>query len=108
MQSYGKWELILVGTSSDGSLVSDLISSFDDERVYVLDVSGELSFAEQINAGLLAAEGEFVGVIRSCNKVAPHALFEYVRVINEYPDCDFAYSDSDSFDTEGSHSHPIF
>ncbi len=108
MQSYGKWELILVGASSDGGLVSDLISSFDDERVYVLDVSSKLSFAEQINAGLLAAEGEFVGVIRACNKVAPHALFEYVRVINEYPDCDLTYSDSDSFDTEGIHSHPIF
>lgn len=107
-QSYGKWELILVNASPDSSLISDLISSFDDERVYMLDVDSSLSLAEQINAGLLAAEGEFVGVVRSCNKMAPNALFEFVRTINEYPDCDFIYSDSDTFDAEGVHSAPVF
>lgn len=107
IQSYGKWELILVTTSPDSGSISDLVSSFDDDRVYVLDASHASSLAEQINAGLLAAEGEFVGIIRSCNKMAPNALFEYVRVINEQPECDFVYSDSDTFDVEGIHSHPV-
>lgn len=108
MQSYGKWELILVNVSHEDIMIDDLIASFGDERVYVLNVDPVSPAAEKVNAGILASEGEFIGLMRACDKLSPDALFEYVRAMNEHPTCDVLYGDSDTFDVENRHSRPIF
>lgn len=107
-QSYGRWELIFVNMSGDDQSVVDVLNTFDDDRIYLLDVERDLSTAEKINAGVLAAEGDFIGMVRACDKIAPDTLFELVRSINEFSDCDMIYCDMDTFDADGVHSEPVF
>lgn len=108
-QSYGRWELILVDIGGNVTQdIVDAIESIEGDQIYLIDVDQSLSLGQKINRGISAAEGEYVGLMRACDSLSPDTLFEYVRVINEFPDCDVAYCDSDTVDAEGVHSHPIF
>ncbi len=107
-QSYGRWELILVNVSGTHQYLSDVRDLFGGERLYIIDVDQSLGLEACIDAGMAAIEGEFVVIMRVCNKLAPDALFECTRAINEFPDCDVLYSDVDTFDAEGIHSQPLF
>lgn len=108
-QSYGRWELILVdiGDTVTQDIV-DIVDSIEGDRIYLITVDQSLSLGDKINVGISAVEGEYVGLMRASDSLSPDALFEYVRIINEFPDCDVAYCDSDTIDAEGVHSHPIF
>ena len=46
--------------------------------------------------------------MKPCDIMAPDALFECVRAINEYSDCDVLYTDVDAFDADGVHFQPVF
>lgn len=108
-QSYGKWELILVDMVGTQNRVSGLQELLDgDERMYIMDADLTLGMDDNFNAGLAAVEGDFVVFTRVCDIMAPDALFECVRAINEMPDCDFLYTDVDTYDAQGIHSQPIF
>ena len=106
-QSYGRWELIFVDMTGNHDEVSAIIDDLAVDRAYVVNVDPTLTPEEMFNAGMAAAEGEFVGLIRACDKVAPDTLFEYVRKINEFPDCDVLYSDADTFDADDVHTAPV-
>lgn len=107
-QSYGRWELILVNVSGTNQYLSDVRDLFGGERLYIIDADPSLGLEASLNAGMAAIEGDFIVVMRVCNKLAPDALFECTRMINEFPECDVLYSDVDTFDAEGVHSHPLF
>lgn len=107
-QSYGKWELIMVDMLGTQNRVSDIKGLLDDDRLYVIDADGSLSVDENFALGLAAAEGDFMVFAQVHDVLAPDALFEFVRMINEHPDCDFLYSDVDTCDAQGVHSQPLF
>lgn len=107
-QSYSKWELILVDITGNETAASSLLEVFQDDRMYLVDVDPALSRTEKINAAIYAAEGEYVGYLFAHDLISPNALFECVRTVNEYPDCDLIYCDSDTVDVQGFHSHPVF
>lgn len=108
-QSYGHWELIMVDMLGTKGRVSDLKELLDDDRFYVIDADPSLGLDENFAAGLAAAEGDFMVFTHQVSDVlAPDALFEFVRAINEHPDCDFLYSDVDTCDAQGIHSQPLF
>lgn len=108
MQSYGKWELILVNVSEDETPATSLLELFEDDRMYLVDVDPSLSRTEKINAAIYASEGEFVGCLFAQDLISSNALFEFARTVNEFPTCDMLYCDSDTVDAQGYHSHPIF
>lgn len=108
MQSYSKWELILVNISGDETVAASLLEVFQDERMYLVDVDPTLSRTDKINTAIYTAEGEYVGYLFAHDLIAPNALFECVRTINQYPTCDMIYCDSDTVDAQGHHSHPMF
>lgn len=105
-QSYGKWELILVNDGSQDTVLNDLMNSLQDDRIFAVRSTPEASFGEYIQAGIDAAEGEFIGFIRPSNKLAPDALFEFVRKANDNELCDMIYCDADIYDMQGVHSSP--
>ena len=107
-QSYGRWELIMVDMLGSQGRVSDLKELLDDDRFYVIDADPSVGMEENFNAGMTAIEGDFIVFTRVCDSLAPDALFECVRTINEYPDCDFLYTDVDTCDAQGMHSQPLF
>lgn len=106
-QSYGKWELILVNVSDEATTASSLLEVFQDDRMYLVDVDPALSRTEKINAAIYAAEGEYVGCVHAHDLISSNALFECVRTINQFPNCDVVYCDSDTVDVQGYHSHPV-
>lgn len=108
LQSYGHWELILVDAGSSGSAAADLKDSIDSDRVYVVETDPALGINERFAAGMATVEGDFVVFMKPCDVMAPDALFECVRSINEHPDCDVLYTDVDAFDAEGIHFQPVF
>lgn len=107
-QSYGRWELILVDVAGDNQQLADLKGQLDAERVYVVNVDPSHGVEENLRAGMAAVEGDFVVLMRASEILAPNALFECVRTINEWPDCDVIYTDVDTVDAQGIHSHPVF
>lgn len=107
-QSYGKWELIMVDMLGTKGRVSDLKELLDDDRFYVIDADPSIGIDDNFASGLAAAEGDFMVFTQVRDVLAPDALFEFVRTINEYPDCDFLYSDVDTCDAQGVHSQPLF
>ncbi len=107
-QSYGRWELIMVDMLGKQGRVSDLKELLDDDRFYIIDADPTLGLDENFNSGMSAAEGDFLIFTKVHNILAPDALFELARTINEYPDCDVAYTDVDTCDADGNHSQPLF
>lgn len=107
-QSYGRWELILTHAGSLHAELDDLVCAFGDERIFVLDVSEAASRVDAFQAGLDASEGDFVVSLHGSSVLAPNALFEFTRMLNEYPDSDVIYSDLDTFDADGAHFDPVF
>lgn len=108
LQSYGHWELILVDAGSSGAEAADLKNAIDSDRVYVVETDPALGINERFAAGMATVEGDFVVFMKPCDVMAPDTLFECVRTINEYPDCDVIYTDVDAFDAEGVHFQPVF
>lgn len=107
-QSYGHWELILVDMVGTQQRVDDLKDLVDDDRLYVIDADPTVGIDANFGIGLEAAEGDFVVFSRVSDVLAPDALFECARTINEYDDCDFLYTDVDTCDAQGNHSQPLF
>lgn len=53
-------------------------------------------------------EGDFVVFLEDGDELCPHALFELVRAINEFPEAQIFYSDSDEINDWGLRSRPLF
>ncbi len=107
-QSYAGWELILVNADGLHTELDDLVSTFKDERIFVLDVPEGSSRISAFQAGLAASEGDFVVSMDISSVLSPDALFEFARAINESPEVDVVYSDLDTFDADGVHFDPVF
>ncbi len=100
-QSYSNWELVL----SDGSPVEEGKSSTmtplldriarEDDRIVVVKNGRQLRIAENTNAAIEAASGDFIAFADHDDLLAPNALFEVVRAVNEHEGCEFIYSDED-------------
>jgi O-antigen biosynthesis protein len=110
-QIYPDWELCVCCDDSAGEQTKKVLSRYErlDERVKVgypeRDSGGVAGLS---NAALALATGEFVGVLGPGDELAPDALFEVARVLQEHADSDLIYSDEDEIDEEGNRSNPRF
>jgi len=105
-QSYDRWELCLaVPPGSPLAVSADLNHALAAEsRVRTLTSAGaEPSYVE----ALRAASGEYVGVMHADDDLAPEALFELVKRLNE-ADADIVYSDEDWLSETGRREDPLF
>lgn len=102
-QTYGCWELCL----SDGSGGDSPLSGYLEElkarepRVKVAVSERPLGISENTNAALAIAAGEYVVFADHDDLLAEFALYECVKMINEYPDADLIYSDEDKVTMDG-------
>jgi GT2 family glycosyltransferase len=108
-QSYEHWELCLVdgGGQKDASLLIDEYAG-SDPRVRVAKLPQNLGIAGNTNQALRMASGEFVALLDDDDELAPHALFEYVKLLNADRTIDVFYSDEDKLDEHGRLCHPFF
>jgi GT2 family glycosyltransferase len=112
-QTYAHWELII---TDDASAPSDafqklLAGHVRDSRVHCIGNRERLGIAANTNRGVAAAKGEYVAFLDHDDEIAPEALFEVVRALQERPYA-LVYSDEDRIeqDSLGSviHHTPFF
>ena len=105
-QSYDRWELCLaVPPGSPASLHAELQQMVGtDARVRTMtSADHEPAYGD----ALRAASGEFIGILNADDELAPEALFELVKRLNE-GDADIAYSDEDWLSETGRREDPLF
>ncbi|MBQ0058784.1 MAG: glycosyltransferase family 2 protein [Lachnospiraceae bacterium] len=96
-QSYGNWELVLSDGSGENSPLDGILTKLEesDARIKVLRNKKQLHIAENTNAAIAAATGDFIVFADHDDLLTPNALFENAAVIRRHPDAEMIYSDED-------------
>lgn len=96
-QSYGNWELILSDGSGADSPLDSLLDELEasDSRIRAVRNHCQLHIAENTNAAIAAAKGDYIVFCDHDDLLTPNALYENAAVIRSHPDADFIYSDED-------------
>jgi glycosyltransferase involved in cell wall biosynthesis len=110
-QTYENWELCLSVPSPDNPEAArylDLMASRDSRiRVVVLDRNEGIS--ENSNRALSLASGEYLALLDHDDLLAPFALFEVARLLNQDREINFIYSDKDLISEDGKRRfQPLF
>jgi len=102
-QTYENWELCIADGNSSKAYIREKLQDYSnrDERIKVTFLKENQHIAGNSNQALSLAEGAFTGFLDHDDELAPFALFEIVRFLNENPSIDFIYSDEDKIDSEG-------
>jgi GT2 family glycosyltransferase len=109
-QYYGNWELCLYDDCSTNTetltLLNNLVNKNSKIKIQFGKQNLHISLAS--NQALQMATGEYVCFLDHDDELAPHALFEVVKQINQTPNVDYIYSDEDKLDHEGNRCDPYF
>ncbi|RBP99134.1 glycosyl transferase [Bifidobacterium xylocopae] len=109
-QYYDNWQLCLADDHSSQPHVKPLLEELaaSDERITVVFRQENGHISRATNSALEVAEGDFVGLLDNDDELAPQALYEMVKCLNEHPDTDLIYSDEDKIDERGCRTDPHF
>ncbi len=108
-QSYENWELILVDDHSSWESVGRVLKRYEKaEKIHVIYRSENGNISRATNDGIHAAKGDYIAFSDCDDVLAPNALYEMARALNEHPEYDFIYSDEDKLSEDGSMRHDPF
>src|SRR5262249_26502451 len=98
-QTYVHWELCLATHAAHSAAVQGLLKRFEiRDCIRMVSLPDAWDAAEDYNSALGAATGTHIALLHPNDALAPFALFEVVRALNDDPDTDFLYSDEDCLD----------
>lgn len=103
-QSYENWKLCIGDGSVTEDTVKNVVESYQkkDKRIKMLCLSENLGIAGNTNAALSIATGDYIALLDHDDILAPDALYEVVKWMNEHykDETDVIYTDEDkvSFD----------
>ena len=101
-QTYKNWELCLVDDASTIPEVHETLKRYEGKekiKIHYRAENGHIS--RTTNDGLSMAEGEYIGLLDCDDVLAPNALFEMAKKLNENNKLDFIYSDEDLITEDG-------
>lgn len=109
-QTYTNWELCI---ADDASTHQDLLNALEryeqeDPRIKVVFREENGHICRATNSALEIATGEFIALLDNDDELAPNAVYEIVRLLNERPELNLIYSDEDKIDESGTRSDPAF
>ena len=111
-QTYTNWELCIANASPEDTAMTEVLREYTgkDARVKVEDLKENLGIAENTNAAMEMAVGEFTGLLDHDDLLAPQALYRIVEALNQSSEePDVFYSDEDKVTTDLSeHFQPHF
>lgn len=101
-QTYGNWELCMANASPGEAGLERLLEAYasQDGRIRWKNLERNLGIAENTNQALDMAEGDYVGFLDHDDLLAPNALYEVVRTVEENPDVGCLYTDEDKVDAD--------
>lgn len=105
-QDFGDYELIISDDTPDES-VQQLVASFGfDDRLQYYRNPVALGSPENWNAAVRYAQGRYIKMLHHDDRFShPHALGMFVRLLDEHPEADFAFSASSAINIAHGHSH---
>ena len=109
-QTYKNIELCLSDDNSPDEHVRETMRKYEeDPRVKCVYRKENGHISLNSNSAIEVADGEFVAFLDCDDTLAPTAIYEVVKAINEAKkkgvDLDFIYSDEDKIDDEGKYRH---
>lgn len=109
-QYYTNWELCIADDHSTHKSVKETLDAYAqaDQRIKVVYRTENGHISEASNSALQLATGEFVGFLDNDDALAPNALAEVVRALNENKNWDIIYSDEDKIDKNDNRKEPYF
>lgn len=105
-QTYANWELCFSDGSGKNSKLVEFLKKYSeaDTRIKVVRHQSPLKIAENTNAALGIAQGDFLVFADHDDRLTPDALYQCAKTVNENPDAEFLYSDEDKMFMTG-HSY---
>ncbi len=102
-QTYPHWELCVADCGSSIPQTREALMDYGarDKRIKIKSLGENKGIAGNSNEALSLATGDYVAFLDHDDTLAPFALFEIVRAINETPEADFIYSDEDLMSENG-------
>lgn len=102
VQTYSNWELCIVNASPDNEEMQKVLAEYSagDSRVRFCNLKENFGIAENTNRAFAMAKGEFVGLLDHDDLLAPNALYEIVKILQDHPQADALYTDEDKVTTE--------
>lgn len=97
-QSYENWQLCLVDATPSREVetkVAEYCELHQEKRISYKHLEENLGIAENTNAGIQEARGEWIGFLDHDDLLAPEAFYEIAALINREPDVEVIYSDED-------------
>lgn len=109
-QVYPDWELCIADDASPAPHIRPLLERYSkrDARIKVVLRAENGGIVAASNSALELATGDYIALLDHDDELAPNALFENAKLINQHPDADFIYSDEDKIDTQGRRCDPFF
>lgn len=103
-QIYPYWELCIADDASTRQDTLEALSRYEgEERIRIVRRPENGHICQATNSAADMATGEFIALLDNDDLLAPHALFEIVRLLQKHPEADLIYSDEDKVDMEGRH-----
>ena len=102
-QSYANWELCLSDGSGKNSPLTAVLKKYEqkDHRIKVIYNNEQLQISDNTNRALDAATGDFIVFGDHDDLLAPDALYQCVKVLNEERGIDVIYTDEDKVTMDG-------
>ena len=96
-QTYSNWELCLAdGSPEVNEEIKKIVES--DKRIKYKFLNENKGIAENSNAALEMAEGDFIALLDHDDLLPVFCLYEIVKAINENPNVEFIYTDEDKIE----------
>lgn len=102
-QTYKNWELCLSDGSGADSPIKGILEKYmaEEPRIKVVFHDEPLRIAENTNAAIEAATGDFIAFADHDDVLTAHALYSCVKALNEDQDIEVLYSDEDKMTMDG-------
>ncbi len=96
-QTYSNWELCLSDGSGAFSPLEEVLKKYaaEDPRIHVISGEEPLRIAQNTNAAIREASGDFLAFLDHDDMLTPDALYEVAKVLEAFPETRIVYSDED-------------
>ena len=109
-QWYTNWQLCMADDCSTDENVRTVLKEYAqvDNRINIVYRYKNGHISEATNSALQIATGEFIVLVDNDDELAPNALYEVAKILQDHRHLDVIYSDEDKIDENGNRTNPYF
>lgn len=100
-QSYSEWELCIGNASPENKEMKKILEEYkNDARIKEVEIPENRGISQNTNRAMEIASGELIGLLDHDDLLAPNALYEIAKAVNEHLDAEVIYTDEDKVTTD--------